>query len=125
MATNGSEFESVRTVSVVRHYKLGRSTIPAVDGVSLAARRGEFIALLYQGALGRTPDANLAGWQMIAAVLPAGCVSTHTVFCLRTAIGAAGQHFLCALFNSFEEEHKVPPSFPKDGFETGKGSPHR
>jgi len=44
LATNGTEFESVRTVSVVRHYKLGRSLIPAVDGVSLAAGRGEFIA---------------------------------------------------------------------------------
>ena len=38
---------------------------------------------------------------LIAAVLPAGCVSTHTVFCLRTAVRATGQHFLCALFNSF------------------------
>jgi riboflavin synthase alpha subunit len=34
-ATNGTESESVRTVSVVRHYNLGRSIIPAVDGVSL------------------------------------------------------------------------------------------
>jgi hypothetical protein len=38
---------------------------------------------------------------LIAAVLPAGCVSTHTVFCLRTPISLRDQHFLCGLFNSF------------------------
>jgi putative ABC transport system ATP-binding protein len=53
-ATNGTESESVRTVSVVRHYKLGRSIIPAVDGVSLAAGRGEFIALLGASGSGKS-----------------------------------------------------------------------
>jgi hypothetical protein len=38
---------------------------------------------------------------LIAAILPAGCVSTHTVFCLRTALPLRAQHFLCGLFNSF------------------------
>jgi hypothetical protein len=38
---------------------------------------------------------------LIAAVLPAGCVSTHTVFCLRTPLPLRDQHFLCGLFNSF------------------------
>lgn len=38
---------------------------------------------------------------LIAAVLPAGCVSTHTVFCLRTPLPSFGQHLLCGLFNSF------------------------
>ena len=38
---------------------------------------------------------------LIAAVLPAGCVSTHTVFCLRTPLPAASQHLLCGVFNSF------------------------
>jgi hypothetical protein len=37
----------------------------------------------------------------IAAILPAGCVSTHTVFCLRTPLPLRDQHFLCGLFNSF------------------------
>src|ERR1700686_258578 len=59
VATNGTEFESVRTVSVVRHYKLGRSVIPAVDGVSLAAGRGEFIALLGASGSGKSPLLNL------------------------------------------------------------------
>ena len=37
---------------------------------------------------------------LIAAILPAGCVSTHTVFCLRTPLELRTQHFLCGLFNS-------------------------
>ena len=38
---------------------------------------------------------------LIAALLPAGSVSTHTVFCLKTAMATADQQFLCGLFNSF------------------------
>jgi len=38
---------------------------------------------------------------LIAAVLPPGCVSTHSVFCLRTPLPLRDQHFLCGLFNSF------------------------
>src|SRR5262249_16212482 len=38
---------------------------------------------------------------LIAAVLPARCVSTHTVFCLRTPLPARSHYFLCGLFNTF------------------------
>jgi Eco57I restriction-modification methylase len=38
---------------------------------------------------------------LIAAILPKGCVSTHTLFCLRTSLPFRAQHFLCGLFNSF------------------------
>lgn len=44
---------------------------------------------------------------LIAAVLPAGCVSTHTVFCLRTPLAARGQAFLCGLFNSLVVNYLV------------------
>jgi hypothetical protein len=44
---------------------------------------------------------------LIAAVLPAGCVSTHTVFCLRSALPGRAHHFLCGLFNSFVVNYLV------------------
>jgi hypothetical protein len=37
---------------------------------------------------------------LIAAILPRGCASTHTVFCLRTPRPLRDQLFLCGLFNS-------------------------
>jgi|GraSoi2013_115cm_1033766.scaffolds.fasta_scaffold00012_2 putative ABC transport system ATP-binding protein len=51
--------EAVRTVSLVRHYRLGGSIIPAVDGVSIAANRGEFIALLGASGSGKSTLLNL------------------------------------------------------------------
>jgi N-6 DNA Methylase/Eco57I restriction-modification methylase len=44
---------------------------------------------------------------LIAAILPAGCVSTHTVFCLRTPSPLRKQHLLCGLFNSFVVNYLV------------------
>jgi hypothetical protein len=44
---------------------------------------------------------------LIAAILPADCVSTHTLFCLRTALPLVAQHFLCGVFNSFVVNYLV------------------
>jgi hypothetical protein len=44
---------------------------------------------------------------LIAALLPARCVSVHTVFCLRTRLPPASQHFLAGLFNSFVVNYLV------------------
>jgi hypothetical protein len=38
---------------------------------------------------------------LIAAIIPAGTVTTHTVMCLRTPLDLERQHFLCGLFNSY------------------------
>lgn len=61
METNGNQNgnEAVRTVSLVRHYRLGKNVIPAVDGVSIAAGRGEFIALLGASGSGKSTLLNL------------------------------------------------------------------
>jgi hypothetical protein len=37
---------------------------------------------------------------LIAAIVPAHVVTTHTLFCLRTIVSRQRQDFLCALFNS-------------------------
>jgi putative ABC transport system ATP-binding protein len=58
---NSNGTEALRTVSLVRHYSLGGSLIPAVDGVSLAAQRGEFIALLGASGSGKSTLLNLIG----------------------------------------------------------------
>jgi hypothetical protein len=37
---------------------------------------------------------------LIAALLPPACVSTHTLFCLRTRLGLPTQLYLCGMLNS-------------------------
>jgi hypothetical protein len=44
---------------------------------------------------------------LIAAVLPARAVTTHTLFCLRTPLPADAQHVLCALLNSYVANYLV------------------
>jgi hypothetical protein len=38
---------------------------------------------------------------LIAALVPARCVTTHTLFCLKTRLPLDAQHVLCALLNSY------------------------
>jgi hypothetical protein len=44
---------------------------------------------------------------LIAAVIPARAVTTHTLFCLKTKLPLAEQHVLCALLNSFVANYLV------------------
>jgi hypothetical protein len=44
---------------------------------------------------------------LIAAILPAECVCTHTVFCLRTPLPLQSQLFLCGMFNSLVVNYLV------------------
>jgi hypothetical protein len=44
---------------------------------------------------------------LIAAVLPAGVVTTHSLFCLKTFLGSAEQHFLCGMLNSYVANYLV------------------
>jgi hypothetical protein len=37
---------------------------------------------------------------VIAAIVPAGVVTTHTLFCLRQPLDDERQHYLCGLLNS-------------------------
>ncbi len=44
---------------------------------------------------------------LIAAVVPPGAVTVHTLFCLKTALPETDQDFLCGLFNSFVANYLV------------------
>jgi hypothetical protein len=44
---------------------------------------------------------------LIAAILPSGCVSTHTLFCLRNPLPRIAQLLLCGLFNSLVVNYLV------------------
>jgi hypothetical protein len=44
---------------------------------------------------------------LIAAIIPARAVTTHTLFCLRTRVTSAEQHVLCALLNSFVANYLI------------------
>jgi putative ABC transport system ATP-binding protein len=59
MKASDGPTEVLRVVSLVRHYRMGKTTIPAVDGVSMAAERGEFIALLGASGSGKSTLLNL------------------------------------------------------------------
>jgi putative ABC transport system ATP-binding protein len=50
---------TVRTENLCRHYKMGETVIPAVDGVSLTIRSGQFVALLGSSGSGKSSILNL------------------------------------------------------------------
>ena len=74
---------------------VARSIDPADARRLLGSDRHDRPRLAYRDVASATNRVTL-----IAAVLPRGVVSTHTVFCLRTALPSAAQYFLCGLFNS-------------------------
>lgn len=44
---------------------------------------------------------------LIAAIVPAGIVTTHTLFCLRSPLDIDVQHFLCGVFNSYVANYLI------------------
>jgi hypothetical protein len=76
--------------------EVARRIAPAEAHRRLRDERFRRPRLAYRDVAGATNRTTL-----IAAILPAGCVSTHTVFCLRSPLPLADQQLLCGLFNSF------------------------
>jgi hypothetical protein len=80
-----------------------RSAIAPSDAARLLPdRRWQRPRLAYRDVASATNKVTL-----IAAMLPAGCVSTHTLFCLRTPLSPRSQAFLCGLFNSLVVNYLV------------------
>jgi N-6 DNA Methylase/Eco57I restriction-modification methylase len=44
---------------------------------------------------------------LIAAIVPAGAVTTHTIFCLKEHLDEEDQQFLCGVFNSYVANYLV------------------
>jgi hypothetical protein len=86
----GKHLEPFRLNLPARHRTLGHRAAMLFGGRLMRRRR-----LAYRDVASATNRLTL-----IAAVLPADCVSVHTVFCLRTPLAPAAQYFLSGLFNS-------------------------
>jgi hypothetical protein len=79
-----------------------RQTMTARDASRLLGDRWRSPRLGYRDVASATNRTTL-----IAAIVPASCVSTHTVFCLRTPLPVRAQQFLCGLFNSLVVNYLV------------------
>lgn len=77
-------------------------SIAATDAERLLHGRHRRARLAYRDVASATNRVTL-----IAAVLPPRCVSTHTIFCIRTPIAMRAQWFLCGVFNSLVVNHLV------------------
>jgi hypothetical protein len=88
----GKHIEPFRVALDAVRYTIARSDARRL----LPSGRHEHSRLAYRDVASATNRMTL-----IAALLPPHCVSTHTLFCLRTPVRSASQHLLCGLFNSF------------------------
>jgi hypothetical protein len=79
-----------------------RSSISSRDARRLLGDRHQHWRLAYRDVASATNRLTL-----IAALLPPGTASTHTVFCLRTTLPLAAQRFLCGMFNSLVVNYLV------------------
>jgi hypothetical protein len=102
------------------HFSEAGAGLPVVEGKQLAPFRVDAAAARYRVPLAaaaklldpsRTFRRARLGYRevasatnrltLIAAVIPAGVVTTHTVFCLKEDLDEQAQHFLCGIFNSY------------------------
>ena len=82
----------------------GRFHIPARTAARLLGSAGPFTRarLAYRDVASPTNRLTL-----IAAIVPANVVTTHTLFCLKTLVDDDVQSFLCGVFNSYAANYLV------------------
>ena len=98
----------------------GASARPVVEGKQIDPFRvdlGRSRHQLKPGAPDRVPRRQRLAYRdiasatnrltLIAAIIPARAVTTHTLFCLKTPLSLDGQHVLCGLLNSFVANYLV------------------
>jgi hypothetical protein len=81
---------------------IDRCTLQLAAGAPQATRVPRRARLAYRDIASATNRVTL-----IAAIVPARAVTTHTLFCLRTPLPLAEQAVLCALLNSFVANYLV------------------
>ncbi len=107
------------------HFSTGGEGLPIIEGkqvtpfaVDLRASRYRIAPSTAARVMGRRPfehgrvayrdvASSTNKLTLIAAVLPAGTITTHTLFCLRTPLDEDGQHFVAGMLNSFVANYMV------------------
>jgi hypothetical protein len=103
-----------------RHFKTSREGLPVlegknvrpfevdqagcrfrIDGSAAEALLGAGGSFLHDRLAYRDVAAATNRVTLIAAIVPGGCVTVHTLFCLKTMMDAPSQAFLCAILNSY------------------------
>jgi hypothetical protein len=105
-------FEPRRAESDARLVVEGKQIEPfrvALDECRLQLRRGVTTrAVPHRARLAYRDVASATNrLTLIAAIIPARAVTTHTLFCLKTRLPLADQQVLCALLNSFVANYLV------------------
>jgi hypothetical protein len=79
-----------------------RSRLELPAGAAIGSRVPRRPRLAYRDVASATNRLTL-----VAAIVPARCVTTHTLFCLKTPLPLDSQHVLCALLNSFVANYLI------------------
>jgi hypothetical protein len=108
-----------------RRFNQSGRGLPVVEGkqvqpfeVNVGASRHHIDPAAAEEALGRRPfeeprvayrdvASSTNRLTLIAAVLPRGTITTHTLFCLKTAVEDEARHFIAGMFNSFVANYLV------------------
>jgi hypothetical protein len=109
-----------------RHFQQGGHGLPVLEGKHIepfqahvnradkriseraASRRLEAAATYRRARLAYRDVASTSNrLSLIAAILPRGVITTHSLFCLKTELPAETQAFLCAMLNSYVANYLV------------------